>query len=208
MSSYIMHMCISDIVKRKLDLTDKFIYGSVLPDVIKSITGYRDITHYIKHVIVDGDRRSLPDIQKAIKDLKIKDNEIRMGYVAHLVEDLIWFNDFIPMYAIDLGDNKIQYLKDSSMHTDDEYRDDIYSDYTNSSNYVVNKCGVDIQNILSNVAIISNNDTHKKLILENTNYPKETDISQNTFMTKESIDRYIEVCTKEVEKIVLELIGE
>ena len=81
MSSYIMHMCISDIVKRKLNLTYKFVYGSILPDVIKSITGDRDITHFIKHVIVDGDRRSLPDLQKAINDLKIEDNEIRIGYI-------------------------------------------------------------------------------------------------------------------------------
>ena len=125
MSSYIMHMCISDIVKRKLNLTYKFVYGSILPDVIKSITGDRDITHFIKHVIVDGDRRSLPDLQKAINDLKIEDNEIRIGYIAHLLEDLIWFNDFIPAYAKDFGDNTIQYLKDNSIHTQDEYRDDI-----------------------------------------------------------------------------------
>ena len=208
MSSYIMHICISDIVKRKLKLTDKFVYGSILPDVIKNITGDRDKTHYINKVIVDGDKRELPDIQKAINELQIEDKEIRLGYIAHLVEDLIWFNDFIPTYATDLGDNKIQYLKDNSIHTDIEYRDDIYLDYTNSSSYVVDKYGVDIQKVLLGILNISHNDQHKKIILDNTGYPAEINLTKNTFMTKDSIDKYMEVCTKEVEKIISSLMGE
>ena len=208
MSSYIMHICVSDMVKRKLNLTDKFVYGSILPDNIKKITGNRDKTHYINNVLVGKYRRSLPNIQQAIEELDIEDKEMRLGYIAHLVEDLIWFKYFIPTYAIDLGKNKIQYVKDNSIHMDDEYTSTMYSDYSNSSSYVVNKCGVDIQNLLSSITNLAENDQHKRLILENTGYPKDTDITNNTFMTKESIDKYIEVCTKEVEKVVLELMGE
>lgn len=203
-----MHICISDIVKRKLNLTDKFVYGSVLPDNIKSITRNRDKTHYINHVTVGKDRRSLPNIQQAIEELDIEDKEVRLGYIAHLVEDLIWFNDFIPSYAIDLGENKIQYIKDNSIHCSDEYRDAMYLDYINSSDYIVNKCGVDIQSLLSCIANIAESEQHKKLILDNTAYPIGTDITNNTFMTKESIDKYIEVCTKEVENIITSLMGE
>lgn len=208
MSSYIMHICVSDIVKRKLKLTDKFVYGSILPDNIKGITGDRDGTHYIEHVIVDGDRRSLPNIQRAINELDIQDKEIRLGYIAHLVEDLIWFNDFIPTYAIDLGENKIQYLKDNSIHSTDEYRDSMYADYSRSSDYVVNKSGVDIARLLNSIENIADNEQHKKIILENTQYRTNSNLAENKFMTKESIDKYIEVCTKEVEKVVLELMGE
>ncbi len=203
-----MHICVSDIVKRNLNLTDKFVYGSILPDNIKSITGDRDGTHYIERVIVDGDRRSLPNIQQAIEELDIEDKEIRLGYIAHLVEDLIWFNNFIPTYAIDLGDNKIQYIKDDSIHGRDEYRDAMCTDYSNSSSYVVNKCRVDIQKLLSSITNIAEDKRHKELILKNTGCPKDANITNNTFMTKESIDKYIEVCTKEVEKVISSLMGE
>lgn len=208
MSSYIMHICVSDIVKRKLKLTDKFVYGSILPDNIKSITGDRAGTHYIDRVIVDGDRRSLPNIQRAINDVDIQDKEIRIGYIAHLVEDFIWFNQFISTYARDLGENKIQYLKDNSIHSTDEYRDVMYADYSRSSDYVVNKCEVNITKLLASIENIAENEHHKKLILDNTLYKVNSNIGENKFMTKESIDKYIEVCTKEVEKVVLELMGE
>ncbi len=208
MSSYIMHICISDIIKRKLNLTDKFVYGSILPDNIKSVTGDRDKTHYIKKVIIDGEKRNLPDIQKAIEEVQIEDKEIRLGYIAHLVEDLIWFNEFIPTYATVWENNKIQYLKDNSVHTNDEYRDTMYLDYSNSSSYVVDKCGVDIQSLLSSIINIAESEQHKKLIIDNTDYPMNVDLTVNTFMTKESIDKYIEVCTKEVEKIITSLMGE
>ncbi len=194
--------------KKRLNLTDKFVYGSVLPDNIKKITGDRDSTHYINKVIANGDIRELPDIQKAIKELEIEDKEIRLGYIAHLVEDHIWFNDFIPSYAIDLGNNKIQYLKDNSIHTDDEYRETMYSDYSNSSSYVVNRCGVNIQKLLSSLENIAENEQHKELIIDNTRYSINVDLTNNTFMTKESIDKYIEVCTNEVEKVISDLMGE
>lgn len=96
MSSYIMHMCVSDIVKRKLNLTDKLIYVSILPDVLKTINKDRAGTHYLEKVVIDGDIRNLPVIQRAIDSLDIQDTEIRMGYIAHLVEDLIWFNKYVP----------------------------------------------------------------------------------------------------------------
>ena len=208
MASYIMHMCVSDIVKRKLNLTDKFIYGSVLPDILKEITSDRDTTHYIEQITIDGNNRKLPNIQKAIKEVDIKDNEIRLGYIAHLVEDYIWFNDFIPTYAMSLGNGNIKYFKDQSIHSKSEYRDAIYSDYSNSSKYVINKCGVNMQNLLMNIKNIAENEKCKKIILDNTNCVQDENVNKNTFMTKESIDKYIAVCTKEVERIISNLMGE
>ena len=111
MSSYIMHICTSDIVKRKLNLTDKFVYGSALPDILKEISQDRNGTHYIQKVIVNGEKRNLPNIQNAINSLQIEDKEIKMGYIAHLLEDLIWFNEFIPRYAKDLGNTRIQFFR-------------------------------------------------------------------------------------------------
>ena len=151
MSSYMMHMCISNLVKNRLNLTDKFVFGSILPDNLKSITGDRRTTHYLQEVIIDGEQRRLPDISRAIKGLHIQDKEIRLGYIAHLVEDFIWFNEYIPAYATELENNQIKYLADDSIHTGNEFRQDIYSDYTNSNAYVVDRCGVDIEKLIGNV---------------------------------------------------------
>ena len=208
MSSYIMHICVSDIVKRRLNLTDKFVYGSVLPDVLKGVLLDRNGTHYIEKVVIDGDRRELPNIQRAIDELNIQDNEVRLGYIAHLVEDLIWFNNFIPLYAKDLGEDKIQFLQDNSMHSKEEYKQTMYADYGRSSEHVINKCEVDIHPLLENILKVTQDEQYQKQILDNTWYPLNADVSENIFMTKESIDNYIDVCTKEVERVVLELMGE
>lgn len=207
MSSYVMHICISNIVKRKLNLTDKFIYGSVLPDVIKILNNDRQGTHYLKEIVVDGKKRNLPEIDKAIKELNISDKEIKLGYIAHLVEDFIWFNKYLPSFAKKVDENKIVYL-DGSIHTEQEFRNDIYSDYTNSNKYIASKCNTDIEELKTSLETIVMDNSHKKLIHSFLEYMKESDVTKIKLMTKESIDEYIDESAKEVEKIVLELIGE
>lgn len=115
MSSYIMHMYISSIVKRNLKLTDKEIY---------------------------------------------------LGYIAHLIEDLIWFRKYLPTYVNKMKNDKCIYLMDDSIHADEEIRKDIYFDYSNSSQYVVSICKVNVQELIENIANIINNKEHIKVILE------------------------------------------
>lgn len=101
MGSYLMHLYVSNKVKEKLGLSTKFLYGSVKPDIIKTINNDRQGSHYIKVVNISGEIRELPDISKAIKSvMKLEcDNEIKLGYIAHLVQDYIWFNNYIPRFA-------------------------------------------------------------------------------------------------------------
>jgi len=209
MSSYVMHICVSDIVKRKLNLTDKFVFGAILPDLLKNQGEDRDPTHYIETVVVDGDIRKLPNIQKAIDELVLMDDEIKLGYIAHLVEDLIWFNDFIPTYAKKTEqDGKVIYLKDGTVHDNEEFNQEIYLDYTNSNEYVAKKCDVNIDDMIENLLGIACGQIAMKPLIQNSICPKGLNYRNNKFMTKESIDKYIEVCTKEVEKIILSLMGE
>ena len=203
-----MHMCISDIVKKKLNLTDKFVYGSVLPDIIKNITKDRNGTHYIKKVVISGEERSLPDVNEAIYDLDIEDREIKLGYIAHLIEDFIWFNDYIPTYAKKLNDGKLLYLKDNSVHESEDFSKDMYSDYTNNSAYVIDKCDVDIEKLKNSLKDIIKDDEHIKCIEDNTYYTSVEDIDKNIFMTKESIDKYIDEASDKVYKIIKEMLGE
>lgn len=208
MSSYIMHMCVSHIVKKKLNLTDKFVYGSALPDILKTLNNDRKGTHYLETVIINGERRNVPIIQNAIEQLDIEDEEIRLGYIAHLIEDLIWFKKYIPSYTEFADNGKIRYLSDGSIHTSEQFREDIYSDYSNSSEYVMRKCNVDGNELISSLENMVQDKQHMELIKENMTYIKNVGIDNNVFMTKESIDSYIEESTQEVERIILGLLGE
>jgi hypothetical protein len=203
-----MHICVSDIVKRKLNLTDKFVFGGILPDLLKSMTKNRDATHYIEKVMVDDEVRKLPNIQKAIDELELDDGEIKLGYIAHLIEDLIWFNNYIPTYAKIEDVGNVKYLIDGTIHKECEFDQEIYSDYSNSNEYVVKKCNVDIEQTINNLLNIAGNKIDMQPLLENSVYPTNVDIKNNKFMMKQDIDKYIEECTNEVEKVVLKLMGE
>ena len=208
MSSYIMHLCISDKVKRNIGLTDKFVYGSVLPDIIKNITGDRDKTHYIKNVKVGQEIRHLPDIQKAIDELDIKDKEIKLGYIAHLIEDYIWFNEDIPNYSEIVSDKELRYNKDNTIHSLEEFRQDMYSDYTSSNYYIVKTTDTNIEELKDNLLAVIQDSEHQKVLLENMLYDVNADVDKNIFMTKENIDSYVQRATKEVENKIMELLGE
>lgn len=208
MSSYIMHMCVSDVVKRKLNLTDKFIYGSILPDILKMATGDRVGTHFLSKVKIDDYDRNLPVIDKAIHELEIEDKEIRLGYIAHLVEDLIWFNDFIPTFAKKVGDGKYQYVRTGEIKESKYFTEDMYSDYANCGAYVIDSTGTDIETLKKNITEYITEDKCLEFVLDNTNYISSSDIENNHFMTKECIDEYINKTTKAVENIMKELIGE
>jgi len=207
MSSYIMHMCVSDIVKRKFNLTDKFIYGSILPDILKMATGDRVGTHFLSKVMVEDDERNLPIIDKAIGELNIQDKEIKLGYIAHLVEDLIWFNDFIPTFAKKVQNGKYEYLKTGEIKEARVFTEDMYEDYSNSGAYVIESTNTDMESLKLNVQTYIK-DEYKAFMLDNTNYTHGIDINNNHFMVKECIDKYILKSAQAVESVIKELMGE
>ena len=84
----------------------------------------------------------------------------------------------------------------------------MYFDYSNSSEYITKKCDVDMDKMLYKLTCDIKDREHIKIILDNTKYPKGVSIEANKFMTKESIDKYITESVEEVEKIVLNLMGE
>ena len=204
MGSYVMHLCVSDAIKKKLKLSNKFIYGSLLPDVIKSITGDREHTHYIVKRVINGEQRELPDIKKAINDITLKDKEIEMGYIAHLVEDYIWFNEYIPTYAKVLDEQNVIYLKDKTVHSKEDFSREMYSDYYNINKYIIQKYNIDVEEVKSFLKYVLNNESYN-IVKKNMEYRNIEDISNNVFLTKESIDSYIEKATYEVEKVIKKL---
>ena len=88
----IIHICISNMVKEELNLSDKFLAGSIMPD-LKKMAGFdRGITHYLKYVVEDGNVMHLPDLDKFIQENTFKLLDFKtLGTYAHLIEDKIWF---------------------------------------------------------------------------------------------------------------------
>ena len=200
-------MCISDILKRKLALTDRFVYGSIMPDMLKQKTGDRDGTHYIENKVVDGEIRYLPNIQRAIQELDIKDEQIRLGYIAHLIQDYIWYNDFIPQYVKCLGNNKVQYAN-GDIALEQDFRKEIYKEYSNISEYMVNKCNVDLDTLVESLKYMIHDEKQINYVMENVTYSQNLNIEQNKFITKKVLDSYIRKTVKQVEIAISRLMGE
>lgn len=208
MGSFLMHIGVSEIVRKRLNLSTKFIYGSILPDLIKMETGDRCGTHFIKTVVTDKGIQRLPKIDSAITMLNSKMNkELRLGYIAHLVEDYVWFEKYIPSFAAQIENGRLVYLKDNSVHTEEEFSKDMYEDYTHINGYIINEYCIEYEEVKKQLATMMKNN-EKEFLDKNDKVVVQSDGLSLSVVTKESIDEYIKETVEKVEKIIKELMGE
>ena len=90
MGSFSMHIAISKKLKEKFSFGDDFILGTVLPDLYKILLKNREITHFEE----ENSREWIPNVEKFCEEYKDKQTEIVYGYLAHLVQDKIWFKEY------------------------------------------------------------------------------------------------------------------
>ena len=171
MSSIISHVYISNILKEKYKLGDEFLYGAILPDILhKAIPAQRrEMTHYLRHGILYGSEGDYPDIERFIIENTeiLPKSQMMQGYLAHLIEDMLWFSIYIPRMTIEKDKKTIIYKKDNSVHTDDEFRNDIYSDYTIIDRYLLKKTNLDIEKLQKEFLEISDDINLKNTIKDN-----------------------------------------
>lgn len=171
MSSIISHVYISNILKEKYKLGDEFLYGAILPDILhKAIPAQRrEMTHYLRHGILYGSEGNYPDIERFIIENTeiLPKSQMMQGYLAHLIEDMLWFSIYIPRMTIEKDKKTIIYKKDNSVHTDDEFRNDIYSDYTIIDRYLLKKTNLNIEKLQKEFLAISDDINLKNTIKEN-----------------------------------------
>lgn len=207
MSSIIMHIYISQKVQEELNLSNKFLAGSILPDMIKIKTKNRDETHYIKEYS-DGMKR-LPDLDRFLEENKGNlNNEIVLGYYAHLIEDRIWFDTYIDSFAKCIDKENILYINDNTIHNNDEFRKDIYSDYMSVDSYLIGQDNLDIDKIrmqLKKELITYNVD---EMIDENVVVPCRITSEKTKFISEYCLNSYINESIIVVKEKILELIGE
>ena len=113
MSSIISHVYISNILKEKYKLGDEFLYGAILPDILhKAIPAQRrEMTHYLRHGILYGSEGDYPDIERFIIENTeiLPKSQMMQGYLAHLIEDMLWFSIYIPRMTIEKDKKTIIY---------------------------------------------------------------------------------------------------
>lgn len=200
MGSLIMHIAASKKIAEKYNLSDKFIAGSIMPDIYTKCGIDKTITHFIY-----SEKINLPEYNKYIKmHIENMKDELALGYLAHLIEDYIWFNNFIAKYAkeIPTNPNKIEYLTDNTIHTSEEFSNDIYKDYDFIDNYICEKYNILIKNTKSEILQYFNKYRSNDKLDEYL-YMHDFDVNRkNTFITKQDADKFIEISCNEVEKII------
>lgn len=209
MASVLIHICISNIVKEELGLSDKFLAGSIIPD-LKKMAGFdRAITHYLKYVVNDGNVMHLPDLEKFIEENTFKLLDFKtLGNYAHLIEDKIWFEKFVGKYIKwhdeDLG--LVTNLKTGKVYEFDNFSKEIYSDYNSVSQKVISKYHLDMNKLSKQIRENLNDEVLISCFNKYINYSdKKYESNKRYFLTDEDLDNYISMSTKEVIKRINEL---
>lgn len=175
MGSMVMHLCAAFEANKQLKLDkNKFMVGSIAPDINKLQTGSRQDTHYIVKKIIDGKEYELPDLERFVKENKEKIvfDPYAAGYYCHLIADEIWFRDIMPKYVDVLSDDKnsIKLVGQDEFIPYKEYQDTVYDDYSKINNFLLEKYNVDID-YLYNIAVLGiDNQDFQKMIHKNLEY--------------------------------------
>jgi len=213
MGTFNMHIAISKKLKETFSFGNDFILGAVLPDLYKVLLKNRALTHFEKKV----GKEYLPDIEKFCTEYKDQKSEITYGYLVHLVQDKIWFSQYRnKRYIEELeGGKYYRYYKDNTIHSEEEFILDFYTDYAIFDKYIMEKYLLNRK---------ENNDTLKKCVLKNKSikekeqliriidtrmidYSTIYDINKPiTFLTKKDLDDYYKEALLESEKILKKFI--
>lgn len=211
MSSIIMHICVSNLVKEELKLPDGFLAGSVLPDLKKMIGIDRNITHYLKYSVdEDGNVMHLPDLDKFIQDNTFRlSDPVVLGSYAHLIEDKVWFENFVGKY-IKLHDEDlglITMVKTNEICKFEVFSKEMYSDYNNVNNIVISKYNLNLDEISKKIKSNLKDPTLVTCLVKALTLNNDFKLSNKRyFITDEDLNDYITLSKEEVIKNLKELI--
>jgi hypothetical protein len=202
-----MHIYISQRVQNELNLSNKFLAGTILPDMIKIKLKKRDETHYIKEY--NNGTKRLPDLDKFLEENKDKlKDQITIGYYAHLIEDRIWFDKYVDSFAKCIDKESILYISNNTIHNNEEFRNDIYSDYANVDSYLIQKNNMDLSKIRFELKQEVKGYYIDEVIDENVVFPSNIKNAKINFISQSCLNDYINESVKLVKEKIIELLGE
>lgn len=211
MGSLLMHVCVSNIVKEKLNLTNKFLVGTVMPDLIKLEKDERTKSHYLKKFVYNNGVKELPDINKFITDNKDNLNdEEKLGYLAHLIEDRIWFEKYIPKYikCMNNNENLVICLKNGCFKDAKQFTNELYSDYMKIGDYIIDKYNINSKKIREDLFYYLKKDIYREIVNKYILDKQYINDKEMFFFTTQDINYYIKESVNEVLKILSEILGE
>lgn len=199
MGSILMHLCISDQLRKKYNFGSKFMVGSVLPDIYKRTIMSRDESHYIEKTVEDGYSYHLPNLDRFVEEHKekITTDDITIGYYAHLVEDYVWFKYvsglFTKVKEDEDAQDLVRYRSENYEipHPEKEYSEAMYQDYSNMNEWLYKKYPIDIEEIAFMTREYTNDEQAYSIIKEYCCTNKIYRDGKNVFLTEENIERYI-----------------
>lgn len=197
MSSIVTHLYISNCIKEKLGLSDNFLAGAVLPDMLKISYTTRDESHYIKEVNERGRYFKLPDIERyAFENQDLYYNDLKLGYFAHLIQDRIWFKYFIPKFSdYDVERDTIKYI-DGTIRNSEQYLKDVYSDYSILDKYIVQELNFKYDKDFKDIVSKNMPNVMLKDLFEANSYLRKSETDKLILMSKDDIESYLHLATK------------
>lgn len=193
MSSIKIHMIIAKRVQKRLGLGADFMLGSILPDLYKQIYD-RENTHF---EIRENNELKLDIESFGSKYLNKKDGLI-FGYLAHLIEDQIWYENYECKYRSQRFINEEDFLNTM-------YRDyDVMDEHLVKSEIDILKVKDEIKNVLKK-SNLPECEKISLLIDEKIKVRNMSSEKKTTYLTVKACKEYIKKSTEEVIKIIKEL---
>lgn len=195
MASAVIHMAVCKKVNETLKMNERYLLlGSIAPDVAKIVKIPRDTTHFVTKINSDT-----PNIEAFIKKYhnKLK-NPFEIGYLIHLITDVLWFDEFLPNYikGMEVTDKTGRkfYLSGSQV------TDIIYNDYTNLNLQIIDYYNLDFSLFYEKYPLPFSqieefkNSYYKPLLDKMGNIMSRTN-SYNFMLDKVNITHFIEYAT-------------
>lgn len=211
MGSLIMHLAVSNEIKRIYNFSDRFLFGSIMPDIKKRILNNRSISHYSEKIYLQNNSfKNLPNLEIYMKEHKeklVKKDEYTLGYFAHLIQDRIWFDKYISRF-VDFQDDTLEFVY---MHSEgrivdfDYWKNIIYNDYAKMEKYILDKVNLEKNDIVKRMLLQTNDCQVKETIKsELIDWKIHYDIKKE-LLTQNQLDEYFEECIYEIRKMYSKL---
>lgn len=141
MASALIHMIVAKKVNEKLNLDVRsYLLGSIAPDIAKMVGSERMISHFTG----DSDI-STPNIKEFLKKYRSEmDKPFEVGYLVHLLTDVLWFDEFLPNFLIETQNTIIDKEGNKVKFTNEEIKELIYNDYTNLNEQLLDYYNFDL----------------------------------------------------------------
>lgn len=203
MSSLIMHVCISNIIKQKYDYGYEFLLGSIMPDILKNSGEDKNKVHYRTK-----DNYNLYEIDKFVKkNMLTEKTEYNLGYLAHLIQDKFlakYTNRKIKESYID-GQEYITYIFDNdSLHKKQEFLDLIHNDYAIIDQYLIKKYDLNMDYMLKRILRVNKEEKYDKIIEDKLKIHDIIPESTLKIFNILDIEQYIRECINEYDRYIEE----